>query len=325
MRLNNIKRFALLLLVLLAILPTHAQNAVPTNLRPQWTVGQSATYEFWGKTEKAETAQVLGQERSETTTFISEGQVSWRVDAVNDDGSATCTMQLKKIVFTIKAGEMDPIKFDSDNPAGDRPALDNLMSAMTQTPLTITVAADGTIDKVEGIDELSNAAGAEAQEAEIVPEELDFKETASDLATLIAAPAEAATGQTWTASNTWNHEDVFPNAETTAKWDTTFTLDSLGVIAGVPIATIKTKSEVDIQVDLSDLPEGAPDIDIQISDTSAAGEVLFDLSRHEAVARNETMTYTASITIPAPRPDMPPITVKVVETNQSQLLRTSEE
>lgn len=325
MRLNMMKIFAPLLLVLLVMLPVQGQDAVPTNLRPQWTVGQTATYEFWGKTEKAETAQVLGQERSETTTFISEGKVSWRVDAVNEDGSATCTMQLKQIIFTIKAGEMDPIKFDSDNPSGERPAFDNLMSAMTQTPLTVTVAADGTIGKVEGIDALRNAAGNEAQEADIVPEELDFKETASDLATLIAAPAEATPGQTWTATNTWNHEDVFPNAETKAKWDTTYTFDSIGEIAGVPIATIKTKSDVDIQVDLSELPEGAPDIDIQISDTSASGEVLFDLSRHETVARNETMTYTAAITIAPPRPEIPAITVKIVETNQSQLLRVSEE
>lgn len=315
----------LLLLALLVALPVMAQDAEPTNLRPKWTVGQSATYDFWGKTQKDETAQILGQQQSETTTFVSEGKVTWRVDAINDDGSATCTMQLTTITFTIKAGKNDPVTMSSDNPSGDRPAFDNLMSAMTQTPLTVTVAADGSIEKVEGIDKLTAAAGSEAQEADIIPEELDFKETASDLATLISAPVGATPGQTWNTTNTWNHEDVFPQADTKAKWDTTYTFDSVGLIAGVPIATIKTKSEVDIQVDLSELPEGAPDIDIQISDTSASGEVLFDLSRNEAVARNETMKYTASITVAPPRPELPAITVKVVETNQSQLLRTSEE
>ena len=315
----------LLILALLVALPAAAQDAEPTNLRPKWTVGQSAAYDFWGKTQKEETAQILGQEQSETTTFISEGKVTWRVDAVNDDGGATCTMQLTKITFTIKAGKNDPITMDSDNPTGDRPAFDSLMSAMTQTPLTVTVNADGTIDKVEGIDKLNAAAGDEAVEADIVPEELDFKETASDLATLISAPANATPGQTWNATNTWNHEAIFPNAETKAKWDTTFTFDSVGVIAGVHIATIKTKSDVDIQVDLSEIPEGGPDIDIQISDTSASGEVLFDLSRNEAVARNDMMTYTALITVASPRPELPTITVKIVETNQSQLLRVSEE
>ena len=159
----------------------------------------------------------------------------------------------------------------------------------------------------------------------MVPEELDFKEAASDLASLISAPAQATPGQTWQSKNTWNHEDVFPNAETLAQWDTTYTLDSIGNIAGVPIATIKTESDIDIQVDLSKLPEQAPDIDVQISEASGKGEILFDLSRHEAVARNDSMSYTASITVTPPKPELPPIVVKVVEKNQSQLLRISEE
>ncbi|MEM9348074.1 MAG: DUF6263 family protein [Planctomycetota bacterium] len=306
-------------------MPTLAQDDKPTNLRPGWSAGQTATYEFWGKTQKDETAQILGQQQSETTTFLSEGKVTWRVDEVNDDGTATCTMQLTTIKFTVKVGEAEPVVFDSDNLTGERPAFDNLMSAMVQTPLKIAVNADGTIGSVEGIDELATAAGAEAAEADIIPEELDFRETASELATLISAPAEATPGQTWNATNTWNHEDVFPQAETKAKWDTTFTFDSVGVIAGVPIATIKTESDVDIEVDLSKLPEGGPDIDIQISDTSASGEILFDLSRQETVARNETMTYTAAITVAPPRPELPAITVNIKETNQSQLLRVSEE
>jgi len=309
---------------LLLTLPAGAQDAKPANLRPDWTEGQTATYEFWGKTEKQETAQIFGQEQSETTTFISEGQVSWIVKEVNDDGTAVCSMNLTRIKFSIIAGENEPVVLDSDNPSGDRPAFDNLMSALVATPLTVTVAADGTIEKVEGIDELENAAGAEAVDADVVPDELDFKETASDLASLISAPAQATPGQTWQTKNTWNHEDVFPNAETLAEWDTTYTFDSVGNIAGVPIATIKTESAIDIKVDLSQLPEQSPDIDVQISDASGKGEILFDLSRNEAVARNDSMTYTASITVTPPKPELPPIVVKIVEKNQSQLLRIAE-
>lgn len=315
------------ILLLLASAPALAQEQDPQaiSLRPHWTVGQSATYDFWGKTQKDETAQILGQQQSETTTFISEGRVSWTVDVINDDGTATCTMQLRTIKFTIVAGKNEPKAFDSENPSGEAPAFDDLMAAMIRSPLTVTVNRDGSIAKVQGIDELANAAGDEAAEADIIPEELDFKETASDLATLISAPASATPGQAWNTTNTWNHEDVFPNAETKAKWDTAYTFDSVGVIAGVPIATIKTQSDVDIQIDLSELPEGAPDIDIQISDTNASGEILFDLSRHEAVARNDNMSYTAAITVAPPRPELPPITVKIVETSQSQLLRVLEE
>ena len=44
----------LLILALFVAMPAVSQDAVPTNLRPSWSAGQSATYEFWGKTEKAE-------------------------------------------------------------------------------------------------------------------------------------------------------------------------------------------------------------------------------------------------------------------------------
>ncbi|MEO0475185.1 MAG: hypothetical protein AAF085_04320, partial [Planctomycetota bacterium] len=114
------KTFAplLLILALFVALPLTAQAAETTNLRPQWAAGQTATYAFWGKTTKEESAQILGQEQSETTTFVSEGEATWRVDSVNDDGTATCTMQLTKIVFTVTVGENEAVKMDSENPSG---------------------------------------------------------------------------------------------------------------------------------------------------------------------------------------------------------------
>ncbi|MGB0767832.1 MAG: DUF6263 family protein [Phycisphaeraceae bacterium] len=314
-----------LMLLVLAALPAAAQDDDATNLRPDWTVGQTATYEFWGKTEKQETAQVFGQERSETTTYVSEGLVKWTVDAVNDDGSATCSMKLERIKFSVLVGEQEPVVLDSENLTGERPAFDGLLTGLVAATIKVNVLPDGSIESVEGLDAMQQAAGPEAIEAELLPEALDFKESASDLATLIAAPAQATPGQTWNTVNTWNHEDVFPDATTLAQWNTTHTFDSLGEIAGVPIATIKTDSDIDIQVDLSQLPEGAPDIDIQITDASGQGEVLFDLSRQEAVARNESMSYTAAVTIAPPRPELPPITIQVVEKNQAQLLRVSED
>lgn len=309
---------------LLLALPAAAQDEATTNLRPKWKVGQTATYDFWGKTQKTETAELFGQVQSETTTYVSEGRMSWTVEEVNADGSAACTMRLVKIKFTVTAGEAEPMVIDSENPAGDRKVFEDLMSAMTSSPLTVRVNADGTIAAVEGVDELTNAAGQEAQEADVVPEEIDFKETASDLATLIAAPADATVGQTWNAKNTWNHDNVMPGAETQAEWDTTFTFASLGEIAGVPIATIKSESAIDMKADLSELPENAPDIDIQFENAKGKGEILFDLSRNETVARNDSMSYTANITVAPPNEQIPPIKVKVEEKSQAQLIRVSE-
>lgn len=314
-----------LILALLLGLPAFAQDEKTTNLRPGWTVGQTARYDFWSKMQKDETAELFGQVQSETTVYLTEGQVLWTVEQVNEDGSAACTMKMQKIKFTITAGENDPVVVDSENPSGDIPMFDQLIAAMVQTPLTVRVNADGTIEKVEGVDELADAAGKDAVEADVIPEELDYKETASELATLLAAPAQATPGQTWKSKNTWNQDNVMPGADALAEWDTTFTFAKLGQIAGVPIATIKVESDIDIKVDLSELPEDAPDIDIQISDAKGVGEILFDLSRHETVARNDSMSYTANVTIQPPNDQIPPIKVKITEKSQSQLIRVAEE
>lgn len=315
----------LLAVTLLLVMPAQAVTAEESiSLRPRWTVDQSASYEFWGKTEKQETATLLGREQSETTVFVSEGAMDWIVDEVNADGSAICTMRLNKVRFSITSGEQEPMVFDSENPTGDQPVFDDLIAAMVKSPLTVRVNADGTIEEVEGIEAMRTAAGQEAQDADIIPEELDFIETASELATLIAAPDVATVGQIWNAKNTWNHESVLPGADTFGDWDTTFTYESRSAIAGVPIATIKASSDIDLKVDLSKLPEGAPDIDIRINDAVGKGEILFDLSRHETVARHDRMSYTADITVSPPTDRVPPITIKVKEISQSQLLRIGE-
>lgn len=297
----------------------------PANLRPQWNEGQAARYHFWSKTQKTESAAIRGQTRDERTTFVTEGEMRWRVDSVQADGSATCTMKLETIKFTITNDDNEPMVIDSENPAGEQAVFESLVAAMVSTPLTVSVNADGSIAGVKGIDQMKNAAGQEARDAEIIPEELDFIETASELATLIAAPAAATPGQTWNTKNKWNHDSVIPGTDTIGQWDTTFTYDGVGEIAGVPIATIKTSSNIDMKVDLSKLPEQSPDIDVQIGDASAKGEILFDLSRHETVARNDSMAYTATITVTPPTNQIPPIQINVTQTSQSQLLRIAEE
>lgn len=321
---HKLTPIAALIALLTLTLPLTAQEDASTNLQPKWSVGQKAVYDFWIKTEKEETATLFGQTKAETTKYLTEGSVTWSVEQVDADGSASCTMQITKMKFTVTGADQQQMVIDSENPTGERAVFDDLMRAMTNTPLTVKVNADGTIQAVEGVEELNTAAGQEAIDAEIVPEELDFKETASDMASLLAAPASATVGQTWNTKNTWNHDNVLPGADTLATWDTTHTFHALGNIAGIPIATIKTESAVDIEVDLSELPENAPDIDVQISDASGKGEVLFDLSRNEAVARNDTMTYTANITVQPPNDKIPPIKIKVVEKSHSQMLRVSE-
>ena len=324
------KLFSLILsfAALLVALPVFAKpDAKPTNLRPQWEQGQSVRYAFWSKTLKTESATLAGQTQDEKTTYLTEGETTWKVDSTNPDGTLSCTMTLDKIKFTITSDKNKdkPTIVDSENPDPEQGVFKDLVAAMTQVPIKVTVKADGSIESVSGVDALRQAAGQAVQDADIVPEELDFMESASELATLIAAPASATPGQTWNSKNKWNQNSVIPGTDTLGEWDTTFTYDSVADIAGVPIATIKSKSEIEMKVDLSKLPEQSPDIDVQVQDATAKGEILFDLSRNETVARNDSMSYTATITVTPPTDRIPPIKINVTESSQSQLLRIAEE
>ena len=311
-------------LLLCCVLAPAALGQDPSaNLRPQWVVGQTARYQFWTESKKEETAELQGQSQTGTTTYTNEGEVVWRVEQVGDDGSAVCTMSLETMKVTIAPPEGEALAVDSANPTGEIPVFDTLLAAMVQNPLTVYVKPDGSVDRVEGVDAMKQAAGEDA--ADSVPDEIDFIETASELATLIAAPAEAGVGDTWRAQNTWALEDILPgvlNIEATADFDTTFTLEQLGKVEGVPVAAVRFRSVMDVKADLSKLPDGVADVDLRVGDASARGELLFDLSRHETIARNDVQSYTVNLTVPLGQGLNLNATIK--QTSTSQVLRISE-
>lgn len=317
----------MLLALVLCALPVAAQDAQDeaVNLRPQWQVGQTARYEFWTLSEKEESTQFQGQTQSGTTVYENVGELSWKVTEVREDGSSVCAMTLARMKVTMTPPEGEAMVFDSENPAGEVPLFDTLLSAMVGGPLVVYVNADGSIERIEGIDAMRTAAGQEA--AESIPDEVEFIETASELATLIAAPALAKVGDTWTAQNTWPQEDVLAGLETSADVRTTFTLEQLGQVEGVHVASIRSQSELDLEFDLSTLPEGAPDIDLQVGETESRGELLYDLTRHETIARNDMQRYQVNITITLAIPNRPAqsIAASITQTTRSQVLRIAEE
>ncbi|MEM9020158.1 MAG: DUF6263 family protein [Planctomycetota bacterium] len=303
-------------------IPTLAQDE-PVSLRPQWTAGQTARYEFRTQSTKEETAELAGQSETGTTVYLNEGQATWRVEEVAEDGSSVCTMSLDAMKVTITPPQGEAVTVDSANPTGEIPVFDTLLAAMVQTKLTVYVNPDGSIERVEGVDAMKQAAGPDV--ADSVPDEIDFQETASELATLIAAPAEAGPGDTWRAQNTWALEDILPgmlNIETMADFDTTFTLEQLGRVQDVPVAAVRFRSVMDVKADLSKLPDGVADVDLRVGEASARGELLFDLSRHETIARNDVQSYTVNLTVPL-RPGMN-LNATIKQTTTSQVLRIEE-
>ena len=311
--------FLVLAITGLAAAPlAHAQDAQTYNLRPNWTPGQTARYEVWTNRTQHSVVTIAGKKNVDDLQMTSEGEVTWSVDQVKADGSATCTMTLEWLSLDYIPGDGKTLKNDSRKGSGDIESFHALLKAMTGVPLKVSVAADGTITKVDGVRAIASRMKADLKE--MVPEELDFIETASDLATLIAAPEAADIGNKWDANVKWTWSDR--PFEGYLHHDMTFTLAGVEDLAGLPVAVVDGRSKLKLELDRSNLPEGMPPTDVKLIKGDLQTQIMFDLTRHEVVGRNTIQTSTIDFTIRLPSAT---ITRRLEETLQGQTLRIEEE
>lgn len=290
-----------------------AQDVV--DLRPQFVAGRWARYEFWVVRQQDNTTSAQGQTRSGQTRIEMTGELLWSVDRVAGDGSATCTMTLSWMTadLTLPSGERQ--RNDSRRPRGENEATHQMLRAMADVPLTVDVAADGSILAVRGVDAMQRR----APEGVTVPDELDFIETCTDLATLVAAPAQARVGDTWSTQFVWNH----PFGK--LRHDVRYALDSVGVVEGIPLATVSGSAKLKLDVDPSKLPGAnqpdGPKVNVRMTRGSFSTQVQFDLDRHEAVGRNTVQETQVRVTISFMGRQATSTTDEVI---QSQVLRIAE-
>lgn len=302
------------LAILALVLPSLAlaqSPAEPVSLRPQWKAGQTSRYHFTTTREQRITMSAQGRTQNATTRIDSEGEVTWRVEQARPDGTFQCTMTLDWMTATLTGPDGSKQGADSRKDSSEVPPLHDLLKAMTGVPLGVTVAADGSITAVSN----RSAMVAKAQTKENVPEDLDFIESATDLATLAAAPATSAPGSSWKTNFRWTHDLGH------LTHDATFRFVGVEDVEGVPVAVINTTSKPKLELDREQIPAGAP-IDIKMSSAQSTGQVLFDLTRHEAVGRTSEESRTFDMTVRLPQGT---VTRKTVETVRSQTLRISEE
>lgn len=310
--------FLILAITALAMAPLAlAQEAQTYNLRPNWTPGQTARYEVWTDRTQHAVVTLAGQKQTDDLHMTSEGEVTWTVEQVKADGSATCTMTLEWLALDYTPDGGKTLKNDSRKGSGDIEPFHALLKAMTGVPLKVSVAADGTVTKVSGVKAIASKIKAELKET--VPEELDFIETASDLATLIAAPETANAGKKWDTDAKWTWSDS--PFEGHMHHDMTFTLSGIEDLAGLPVAVIDGKSKLRLELDRSKLPEGMPPTDVKLVKGDMQTQIMFDLTRHEAVGRNTIQNTTVDFIIRLPNAT---ITRRLEETLRGQALRIEE-
>jgi len=159
-----------------------ADGAAEVDLAPHWTAGQSARYAFVTRLEQQVEITLGDNQREQATETDIDGELTWTVDRVTADGGARCTMTLDWMaVVTHVEGEATRVDSRKSAPA-DSKVMHDLLKAMAGVPLEVVVAPDGRVKQVKGV----KAMKARSDEPDLIPDVLDFEETASGLAQFAA-------------------------------------------------------------------------------------------------------------------------------------------
>lgn len=294
----------------------------PIVLRPDWKPGQRSRYEFWTTRQRTMTMLAGDESQSFDSSMETEGQIVWEVQRVRENGSSTCTMTLEWMTANFTDHKGATSTNDSRRSKGDTEPIHDLLRAMSGVVLKVEVAADGMITGVSGTDTIRRR----AVDPDAVPKDLNFIESASDLATLAAAPVQLDVGGSWKCDFEWTHDvSVLALPGLTLPCflhlKTTYTLDGVEQLEDVRIAMVSGEAQAKLQIDRSDIPAQAPPIDVKLVDSSYQTQVMFDLHRAEAVGRNTTEQRTIEVTIRSPQHT---VGQRMVENIHSQVLRVAE-
>jgi hypothetical protein len=292
----------------------------PMSLRPRFVAGHKSRYEIWTLRSTHNAVSGGGRAQQVDTSLEVTGEMQWEVERVGNDGSATCVMTVDWLAATLVLEDGSKVEVDSRRPAragadGDNAEarLGQMMRAITAVPMKVKMSADGTALNVTGVEAVRRKAGNGPKP----PDEIDFLETASDLATVVGAPTVSALngpGAKWDASFSWNHEVG------KLQQQMTYTLAGTEEIAGIPVATVVGSAKVKLVPDVAklQLPAGSPKPDIRFTGGSADTQIMFDLSRGEAIGRNTLQRVDIEVRAKVGNVQM---IRNIDETVQSQALR----
>ena len=276
------------LLLCIVASPSLAQDDVaPVDLRAKQIEGSVTTYEYWAKRNIQVLVQAGGEQREAATSIESKGRIRWEVERVNPDGSAQVIMTYEWITLDLTNPQGEKKNVDSRKSVSDLPMAYNLLTSIAGQPITVHLDANGEVTRIDGL----NAIKSKLDNPDMLPEEREFAENARSLTGLVNAPDNATSGSTWTEQFDAKHQTG------TMSYDTTWQLDQVEQLEGIPVASITGKSRLELEVDRSDLPPDAPPVDVRLTNASSEAQVWFDLDRGQLVGSNVVTETTITLSV----------------------------
>lgn len=284
-------------------------EAETIDLRPMWESGQQSRYRITqSEVTRVEVPQ-LDRSRESTTEF--EVEVSWRVLEAAEGGGGTAEMVIEDMAMTVTAPNGESRRITANGGGEGTEQTQQWIGALTGKPLEVEVGPDGAVGSVEGYEAMRQAAGPLGENID----EAYCRELARDLAVMYSDGLRDAE-----PGDDWSHR--FPGSHQlgSLQYTTDFTLRGVQRIAGVPVAMISTRSEIDFEAEIPD--ELAGSVDVRLADARQSGQVMFDLSRHEVVGANAEQMLEFERTRSLRDREL---TMIQRETTNWQILRLSEE
>jgi hypothetical protein len=297
------------LLLLVVCVQTQTTGSGVT-LRYGWTKGEILKYRMELQTD----TKITGPSAPESATFNQTMTQQLSLAVVDVDGFGTAT--LKETVTAIRA-EMNtptgPVVVDSTSPPASTAnpmtaMMAKTFSALVGSPITVVMAADGAVEKVEGasriMDKIVAAAGSDAAAG---PAAQLLKSMFSDEALRSMTeqsftrfpPQPVKVGGTWNGRLTLGNEVMGRVAGAL-----TFTLKSVEGTGNAARATIGVAM---ILTQTSAPAPGPMNMTLKLGDSKGDGELLYDLGRGRILRSTMTTEMTSAITMS--RPDGTPVTV----------------
>lgn len=304
--------FITCLLTLLIPALASAQDQTLT-LRPAFKEGQTRTYEEWALWTTTTDVQFPGGVNNRQEILKVNALTRWEVLRVRPNGSATCKLSVDWIELQIEAsarGETDRFTVDTRKGPGDHKPIHDSLSEVVNNPLTYTFAPDGTIEKVDGVNQRKlriDNVGLDRLKQEAIFGVASETQPGN-------LPATLREGSTWKQTlDGYAFENI--NLELPLQYQA----QTITTIEDVPIAIVSVTARPKlIEPETPPLPPGATPPDFQPGPTSYDSEIFFDLDRREVAARHSSQSQSYTLRLNAPNGN---ITVTRTEAIQSQSLR----
>lgn len=279
------------------------------DLGPHFITPRTTRYEFWE--HHATTMRLVGPhgEKETETTVMIEGHVIWRVEDVNADGGATCVLTMPWISATFQVADQRERKVDTRDDDGGEDPMMRWFRTLVETPRVYEMNPDGSVGRFNSLDAVHSAVG---EGGELIDEEV-FIEEGSSTATLPGASEQTVLNAEWERREVWsrNYGGIASKTNHTMQ----FRLGSVESVADIPVATVTGSGSIEVNLE-------SDEIDLTSSHGEAESKIMFDMDRHEVVARNSVETVHLEVTMTF---DQFTITQIVDERTHGQLLRIEED